>query len=77
MKIYSLYAGIETLAKMSNGKCVVVFWEPPTGQLYVCDCGEDEENAPDTSVRICAGQPMKFFNLLHQLLTHHVFHRDD
>lgn len=78
MKALSIYAGINELAHTPGNKCVAVYWEPPTGLLYICECGDhDEKKVPDTATLMCSGGANKFFDMLKRLLTYDVFHRDD
>ena len=78
MTKHGLIAGVNYISHIPGTKCIAVYWEPPTGLLYVAECGDaDEKLVPDTAVQICAGQAGKFFDLIKRLLTYHVFHRDE
>jgi len=76
MKQMSLIKAINYIASIPGNESIRVYWEPPTGYIYIVE-EESPAGVPDTASLISAGDPQKFFNLLHQLLTHHVFHRDD
>jgi len=63
-----LLHGIDYLAKLPGNESVRVHWDPSTSHFYIVDSSE-KIPVPKTAYIICAGQPLKFFNLLHNLLS--------
>ena len=76
MKQLTLIAAVEELSLLPVDASLQIYWEPKTGFVYILDTKE-KAGVPASATLITSGKPDRFFDLLHQLFTHHSFHKDD
>ena len=71
MKQLTLIDAVEELSLLPANASLQIYWEPQTGFVYILDTKE-KAGVPASATLIANGNPDRFFDLLHQLLTRYL-----